>query len=65
MKKSILVVALSEFQHSQKDTLFRMVDHYSEASDPNSVWNCICNCVDLWRSAQEALDELSKREGEI
>lgn len=61
MRKSILIVALCEFQHSQKDTLIRVADHYSDSSDPNSAWNCICNCVDLWRDAQDALDELSKR----
>lgn len=61
MKKSILVVALSEYQDRTKNDLLKFASDYTDSSDSNACWHCICDCVDLWREAQVALDELSSR----
>lgn len=59
-KKAIISIALIEFQHNQVDCLVRFVDDRPDCCDPRANWDCICNCVDLWRSADEALKLLKE-----
>lgn len=58
MRKGILVCALVEFRSHQVETAIRMAEKYSDSSSCGDCWRVICNCVDLWRGADEALAEI-------
>lgn len=58
MNNSVIMIALVDFKLKQVESLIEFAERYSSASCPGDVWECICNCVDLWRKADEALKGL-------